>query len=367
MNCNIYPLLLLSSKKYGQISQVLEHDRDRQKSVAVFWAATLEKHFTINNHEIFIGTSIGISVFPNDGITGTELFKNADTAMYRVKEQGRGKHLFFEEKMNIEEVERANLERDMRYALERNEFTLHYQPIINLKTSHIIGTEALIRWHHPVLGIIPSSKFIAVAEETGIIEKIGEWVLRTACQQISLWAKNNVVLDRMAVNVSSRQFIQHDFEERVSSILKETNVAANKLELEITETLLMDKRIDSMKILDNLNNKNIHLSIDDFGTGFSSLSYLKRFPVNTLKIDRSFMQDVPTDDDAKSIVKSIITIAHSLNLKVIAEGIDSKKQLSILYENNCDYAQGFYFSKPLSADDFEAFYLKQNNIVKFKA
>jgi len=328
---------------------------------------TLEKPFTVNTHEIFIGTSIGISVFPNDGISGTELFKNADTAMYRVKEQGRGKHLFFEEKMNIEEVERANIERDMRYALERNEFTLHYQPIINLKTSHIIGTEALIRWHHPVRGIIPSSKFIAVAEETGIIEKIGEWVLRTACQQLSLWSDNNVVLDRMAVNVSSRQFIQHNFEERVSLILQETNVAANKLELEITETLLMDERIDSMKILDNLNSKNIHLSIDDFGTGFSSLSYLKRFPVNTLKIDRSFMQDVPTDDDAKSIVKSIITLAHTLNLSVIAEGIESKEQLAILYENNCDYAQGFYFSKPLSADAFEAFYLKQNNIVKFKA
>ena len=328
---------------------------------------TLEKPFTINTHEIFIGTSIGISVFPNDGISGTELFKNADTAMYRVKEQGRGKHLFFEEKMNIEEVERANIERDMRFALERNEFTLYYQPIINIKTGHIIGTEALIRWHHPVRGLIPSSKFIAVAEETGIIEKIGEWVLRTACQQLSLWADNNIVLDRMAVNVSSRQFIQNNFEECVSSILKETNVDANKLELEITETLLMDERVDSMKILDNLNSKNIHLSIDDFGTGFSSLSYLKRFPVNTLKIDRSFMQDVPTDDDAKSIVKSIITLAHTLNLSVIAEGIESKEQLAILYENNCDYAQGFYFSKPLSADDFEAFYLKQNNIIKFKA
>ncbi len=327
---------------------------------------TLEKSFTINTHEIFIGTSIGISVFPNDGISRTELFKNADTAMYRVKEQGRGEHLFFEEKMNIEEVERANIERDMHFALERNEFTL-YQPIINIKTGHIIGTEALIRWHHPVRGLILSSKFIAVAEETGIIEKIGEWVLRTACQQLSLWADNNIVLDRMAVNVSSHQFLQKNFEEYVSSILEEANVSADKLELEITETLLMDERIDSMKILDNLNSKNIHLSIDDFGTGFSSLSYLKRFPVNTLKIDRSFMQDVPTDDDAKSIVKSIITLAHTLNLSVIAEGIESKEQLAILYENNCDYAQGFYFCKPLSADDFEAFYLKQNNIVKFKA
>lgn len=326
----------------------------------------LEKPFIINRHEIFIGTSIGISVFPTDGITETELFKNADTAMYRVKEQGRGTHLFFEEKMNIEEVERANLERDMRHALERNEFSLYYQPIINIKTSNIVGVEALIRWHHPSKGMIPSSKFIAIAEETGIIEKIGDWVLRTACNQLSDWEENNVILERIAVNISSRQFIQKDFEEKVSNILKETNIAADKLELEITETLLMDERVDSIKILDKLNNKNIHLSIDDFGTGFSSLSYLKRFPVNTLKIDRSFMHDVPNDDDAKSIVKSIITLAHTLNLSVIAEGIESGEQLAILYENNCDYAQGFFFSKPLSAANFEKFYLKQNNIIKFK-
>ena len=326
----------------------------------------LEKPFTINRHEIFIGTSIGISVFPNNGMTGTELFKNADTAMYRVKEQGRGKHLFFEEQMNIEEVERANLERDMRHALERNEFTLNYQPIINITTSNIVGAEALIRWRHPVHGIIPSSKFITVAEETGIIEKIGDWVLRTACQQLALWEENNVVIDRMAVNVSCRQFIQHDFDKHVSSILEETNIAPDKLELEITETLLMHERIDSMKILENLSAKNIHLSIDDFGTGFSSLSYLKRFPLNTLKIDRSFMQDVPTDEDAKSIVKSIIALAHTLNLSVIAEGIESEDQLAILHENNCDFAQGFFFSKPLTADEFEEFYLKQNNIVKFK-
>lgn len=326
----------------------------------------LEKPFTVNTHEIFIGTSIGISVCPNDGITETELFKNADTAMYRVKEQGRGTHLFFEEKMNIEEMERANLERDMRHALEREEFVLHYQPLIEIKSGNIIGTEALIRWQHPVQGLIPSAKFIPLAEETGIIEKIGEWVLRTACKQLALWENNNVVIDRIAVNVSCRQFLQDNFEERVTSILEETNTPAHKLELEITETLLMDERIDSIKILDNLNKKNINLSIDDFGTGFSSLSYLKRFPVNTLKIDRSFMLDVIDNDDARSIVKSIIRLAHTLNLSVIAEGIESAEQLAILFENDCDYAQGYYFSEPIHADAFEAFFLKRNNILKFK-
>ena len=326
----------------------------------------LEKPFTINTHEIFIGTSIGISVFPNDGLTKTELFKNADTAMYRVKEQGRGKHLFFEENMNVEEMERATLERDMRHALERNEFILHYQPLIDIKTNTIIGAEALIRWQHPVRGLIPSSTFIPLAEETGIIINIGEWVLRTACKQLTQWSDNNVNVDRMAVNVSSRQFMQNNFEEYVSTILEETNIAANRLELEITETLLMDERIDSIKILDNLSKKNIHLSIDDFGTGFSSLSYLKRFAVNTLKIDRSFMQDVTTDNDAKSIVKSIIALAHTLNLNVIAEGIETAEQLAFLHKYKCDFAQGFYFSKPVNAEDFEDFYLKQNNIIKFK-
>ena len=328
--------------------------------------SSIEKPFIINTHEIFIGTSIGISVYPNDGTTEIELFKNADTAMYRVKESGRGKHLFFEERMNTEEVERANLERDMRFALERDEFSLHYQPLMDIKTGNIVGTEALIRWQHPTQGLIPSSKFILIAEETGIIEKIGEWVLRTACQQLKLWSNNNIMLNHMAVNVSCRQFIQNDFEEFVFSVLEETGVDPKMLDLEITETLLMDDRIDSIKILENLSKKNINLSIDDFGTGFSSLSYLKRFPVNTLKIDQSFMQDVTSDEDANSIVKSIITLAHTLNLSVIAEGIESAEQLAILYENNCDFAQGYYFSRPLTAEDFEAFYLKQNNIIKFK-
>lgn len=327
---------------------------------------SIEKPFIINTHEIFISTSIGISVFPTDGMSGTELFKNADTAMYRVKELGRGKHLFFEEKMNIKEMERANLERDMRHALDRNEFVLHYQPLVDIKSGDIIGAEALIRWHHPTRGLIPSSKFIELAEETGTIEQIGEWVLHSACLQLKEWSENNILLDRMAVNVSSRQFIQRDFEQRVSMILDETEVPAEKLDLEITETLLMDERIDSIKILDNLNKRKIHLSIDDFGTGFSSLSYLKRFPVNTLKIDRSFMQDVTTDEDAMSIVKSIITLAHTLNLTVIAEGIETAEQLSILNENKCDFAQGYYFSEPLTAIDFEDFYLKKNNILKFK-
>jgi diguanylate cyclase (GGDEF)-like protein len=321
----------------------------------------INKPFYINSNEIFTSTSIGISVFPNDGTSRTELLKNADTAMYQVKESGRGKHLFFEEQMNIEEMERVSLENDMRKALAQNKFILHYQPIINLKSGIITGAEALIRWYHPVRGLVPTEKFICLAEETGLMEKIGEWVLYTACTHFKEWQAQGCIIDRVAVNVSSRQFMQNNFVEMVDAILNETNMSADNLELEITESLLMDDHIDSNEILQKLSKKNINLSIDDFGTGFSSLSYLKRFPVDTLKIDQSFMKDVPDDKDSCTIVKSIITLGHTLNLKVIAEGIESPQQLKILYKNNCDYAQGFYFSRALSANDFTKFVQKHNN------
>ena len=330
-------------------------------NIADIIISEIAKPFYIKSNEIFISTSIGISVFPNDGTSRTELLKNSDTAMYQVKETGRGKHLFFEEQMNIEEMERVSLENDMRKALAQNEFTLHYQPLINLKTGIITGAEALIRWQHPERGLVPTEKFICLAEETGLMEKIGEWVLFTACTAFRQWQAEGCLIDRIAVNVSSRQFMQSNFVEMVESILNKTNMPANKLELEITESLLMDDQIDSNEILLKLSKKNIKLSIDDFGTGFSSLSYLKRFPVNTLKIDRSFMKDIPHDKDSCSIVKSIITLAHTLKLKVIAEGIESPQQLEILYKNKCDYAQGFYFSHALPANNFTSFVQKYNS------
>lgn len=324
----------------------------------------ISKPYYIKKNELFISASIGISVFPNDGTTSIELLKNADTAMYRAKETGRGKHLFFEEQMNIEEMERASLENDLRNALERNEFTLHYQPLIDLRTDNIIGAEALIRWQHFRRGSVPVEKFISIAEETGLIEKIGEWVLHTACSQFSDWTEAGCNLERIAVNVSSRQFLQKDFINKIDSILNKTKIPANKLELEITESLLMNEQIDTDEILLKISNKEIKLSIDDFGTGFSSLSYLKRFPLNTLKIDRSFMQDVPYHEDACSIVKSIITLGHTLKLKVVAEGITSLSQLKFIKENACDYAQGHYFSTAIPADEFFKLLLKQNSDTK---
>ena len=324
----------------------------------------ISKPFYIKSNEIFIGASIGISVFPNDGSNRVELLKNADTAMYRVKESGRGKHLFFEEQMNIDEMERNSLENDMRNALIRNEFNLHYQPLIDLKTNKIIGAEALIRWNHSRRGQVEPDKFIGLAEETGLMEKIGKWVLFTACNQFKEWQETGCILERIAVNVSSRQFLQNNFIGMLDSILENTNMPANKLEIEITESLLMDEQIDNDEILLKLSNKGIKLSIDDFGTGFSSLSYLKRFPLSTLKIDRSFMQDVPHNEDACSIVESIINLGHTLKLDVVAEGIESQSQLNLLKENACNYGQGFYFSPPLTANDFSDLIHKQNGKIK---
>ncbi|MDH5601542.1 MAG: EAL domain-containing protein, partial [Gammaproteobacteria bacterium] len=326
----------------------------------------VSKPFYIRGNEIFTGTSIGISIYPNDGENRVELLKNADTAMYRVKELGRGKHLFFEEQMNIDEMERTSLENDMRNAFVNKEFSLFYQPIIDLESELIVAAETLIRWTHPVRGVVPTEKFISLAEETGFMEEIGDWVLKNACKQFTQWESSGFHINYLAVNVSTRQFLQDNFIEKLYSILSETGMSAEKLELEITEGLLMDERFDSNKILHTLKDKNIKLSIDDFGTGFSSLSYLKRFPLNTLKIDRSFLQDVPHDSDACSIVESIITLGHTLKLKVIAEGIENIQQLEVLKNFNCDFAQGYYFKRPVPADEFAELINRQNNVVKIK-
>jgi len=324
----------------------------------------LAQPLNINGHEIFINSSIGISIYPDDGHTVEELLRNADAAMYRAKEQGRGRHQFFEEKMNIEDLERTSIEHDLRFAIERNEFNLVYQPQINLTSGKIVGAEALLRWNHPERSNVGPDVFIPIAEDTGLIESIGEWVLRTACTQFTKWKNKDIHLNRIAVNVSSRQFLQNDFVSVVKTILIETNMLANNLELEITESLLMEDRINTITILNDLSNMGITLSIDDFGTGYSSLSYLKRLPVDTLKIDRSFMEGIPTDEDAIAISASIIALAHTLNKKVIAEGVETVEQLSMLRTKNCDIGQGYYFNKPLSPSEFESYIKEKSTFLK---
>ncbi len=324
----------------------------------------LAEPLTINSHEVFINSSIGISIYPDDGKTVDELLRNADAAMYRAKEQGRGRHQFFEEKMNTEDLERTNIERDLQFAIERNELSLRYQPQIDLSTGKVIGAEALIRWNHPERGFVSPEIFIPIAEDNGLIEPIGEWVLRTACSQFAHWKNNNIQLNRIAVNVSSRQFIQKDFIPMVTKILVETDMSAKNLEIEITESLLMEDRIDTITILNELNAMGITLSIDDFGTGYSSLSYLKRLPVDSLKIDRSFMEGIPNDEDAIAISASIIALAHTLNKKVIAEGIETIEQLSMLRTKQCDIGQGYYFNKPLTAKEFKSYLAEKSTFLK---
>ncbi len=321
----------------------------------------ISEPFHIDSHEIFITPSIGITLYPNDGTNTETLLKNADASMYRAKESGRGKYMFFEERMNLENMERTRMEQDMRHALTRNEFKLLYQPQVELETGKILGAEALLRWEHSKHGLIEPSRFIPLAEDTGMIEPIGEWVLRTACRQYKAWQEKGIIIDRLSINVSSRQFMQRKFVDIVYKALSATGMSPERLELEITESLLMEDRIDTVYILEELHAMGVKLAIDDFGTGYSSLSYLKRLPVDALKIDQTFMRDVPKNDDATTITNSIIALAHALNIKVVAEGIETAEQLVLLLSQQCDSGQGFYFYPPLSSDDFVNAVHEQNS------
>ncbi|MCI4624947.1 MAG: EAL domain-containing protein [Candidatus Magnetoovum sp. WYHC-5] len=302
-----------------------------------------------------INTSIGISVYPNDGDNGQLLLKKADTAMYNAKASDGSVFLFYNDSMDKHIKERDKLEEDIRYALESNQFVLHYQPQIDLKTNKVIGAEALIRWQHPIFGMIYPDKFISIAEETGIIVEIGNWVIKTACTQSMLWKKEGVALLTMAVNVASNQFQRYDFVDNVSQILLETKTDPRLLELEITERISIKDIETTIDVLHRFNSIGIKVSIDDFGTGYSSLSYLKRLPFNKIKIDRSFIMDIQHSQDALTIVKTIIDMSHNLKMPVIAEGIETTEQLELLKALNCDEAQGYLFSKPVTSDDFIKF------------
>lgn len=317
-----------------------------QRIVSVFRAP-----FFIEGHELFVTPSIGISLYPNDGDTPDKLLRNADTALYRAKEQGRNNYQFYHPEMNAKVSERLAMENSLRKALEKNEFLLHYQPQIDLNTGAIVGMEALVRWHHSESGLISPAKFIPLAEETGLILPIGEWVLRTACAQNKAWQEAGLSPIRVAVNLSGRQFQQRNLVETVRRILTDTGLGAEYLELELTESILMQKIEIITSVLSEIDAMGIQISVDDFGTGYSSLSYLKRFPISTLKVDRSFVNDITTDPDDAAITSAIINMAHSLKLKVIAEGVETGDQLSFLRSLKCDGMQGYFFSRPLAAED----------------
>lgn len=309
--------------------------------------------FQFSDHELYVTVSIGISVFPTDGEEIEVLLKNAEAAMNRAKELGINNYQHYMPTMNARAFEQLTLEHNLRKALKKDEFLVYYQPQIDLRTQKIIGAEALVRWQHPELGMISPAQFIPIAEETGLILPLGEWVLRTACQQAKMWYDQLGTRFVISVNLSSRQFQQQDLVSTVNRSLKDTNLPAELLELEITETLGMKNPELTLKTLHELKSMGIHIAIDDFGTGYSSLSYLKKFPIDTLKIDRSFVSDIQIDSNDAAIVVAVIALAHSLRLKVIAEGVETAEQANYLLEHGCERIQGYIFSPPVPAHDFE--------------
>jgi diguanylate cyclase (GGDEF)-like protein/PAS domain S-box-containing protein len=310
--------------------------------------------FVSQGHSFNVSCSIGISIFPEHGADAETLIKHADAAMYCAKDSGRNNFRFFTEDMNAQVVERLTLEHSLRLALEKQELSLVYQPQMDIATGRITGLEALLRWKHPELGLVPPDKFIRIAENSGLIVPIGEWVLRTACSQARKWQDEGLPAVSVAVNVSAVQFRQEGFRELISRVLLETGLASQYLELELTESLLLSNADVGFPMVQELKKMGLKLAIDDFGTGYSSLSYLRQFPVSKLKIDRSFIRDVATNPDDAAITTAIISMARGLNLKVIAEGVENEQQMSFLRAHHCDEIQGYYFSKPLTVDDVAA-------------
>ncbi len=307
--------------------------------------------YPIGRGEEFITCSIGITVFPNDGDTSEILMRNADLAMYRAKELGRNGHVLFDDQLNVTAVRRKELERELRQAVDEQGLTLAYQPIVSTPTGRIVSVEALLRWIHPIHGNVRPDIFIPIAEETGLIIPLGEWVLRTACEAARRWSDAGMPSVSVGVNVSTLQFHQEDFPNAVRRILRETGLPPDRLALEITESLMMEDIQIAIEQLAVLQKAGVHISVDDFGTGYSSLSYLKRLPVNSLKIDRSFVMGLPDDEEDAGLVRAVIAMAHGFHLPVIAEGVETSEQLEFLSSLGCDLAQGFLFSKPVPADD----------------
>ena len=314
----------------------------------------LQLPFLLNGYEVVVNTSIGIALYPHCRDAETLLI-HADTAMYKAKEEGGNGYRFYTDEMSSADMRRLSLETQLRKAIERNELVLHYQPQAEIVSGRLLGAEALLRWQHPEHGLIPPDEFIPLAEETGLIVPIGEWVLHTACAQNRAWQDAGLAPLRVAVNVSGRQFRRLDMLETIFRTLEDTGLDSRYLEIELTEGVLMQDTVVVVQTLRALNAMGILISIDDFGTGYSSLSYLKRFPIDMLKIDRSFVQDIVTDPDDTAIVQAIIAMSHSLGIKAIAEGVETREQLDFLRRHGCDAVQGYCLSRPLPAEAFTHF------------
>jgi diguanylate cyclase (GGDEF)-like protein/PAS domain S-box-containing protein len=329
-----------------------------QADDAVIMAArmlrTVAESHAVDPHDLHITTSIGVSVYPDDGLDAETLIKNADTAMYQAKENGRQSYQFFKPAMNARAVERQTIEESLRRAVERQEFAIHYQPKICMRTGMITGAEALIRWTHPVRGAIAPAQFIPVAEDCGLIVPIGRWVLRQACEQARAWLSAGLPAINIAVNVSAMEFQDEAFLEGLLLILKESRLDPRSLELELTESALMKRVEATAAILHTLKESGVQVSVDDFGTGYSSLSYLRKFPIDSLKIDQSFVRQIGRGSDDAAIVTAVISMARSLKLRVVAEGVETEKELEFLKAHECDEAQGYFFGRPMPASQYAA-------------
>ncbi len=316
--------------------------------------ASLVKPFVLEGREFFVTASIGIALSPQDGNELSQLMKNADTAMYHAKERGKNNFQFYQADMNASALERLELESDLRHALEQNEFVLYYQPQFSGDGKRLTGAEALLRWRHPRRGLVPPGDFIPVLEELGLVVDVGDWVISEACRQLKNWHQAKVRVPKVSVNISARQFSDGQLGTRIATILRETGLPPACLELELTESILMREVNEALQILASLKNLGLSIAVDDFGTGYSSLNYLKQFPIDVLKIDRTFVDGLPSGEQDAQIARAIIAMAHSLNLAVIAEGVETHEQLEFLREHGCDEVQGYLFGRPMPANRFEA-------------
>ena len=330
----------------------LESTKDALDVVALL-QQTLHPSFKLGRQELFATASVGISFFPDDGRETSSLVKNANAALYRAKKSGGNEYRFYTADMHIKASKRFELETSLRHAIDNREFLLHYQPRVAIDSLKIVGVEALVRWQHPQLGLVPPMDFIPLAEETGLILPIGEWVLREACRQNRDWQNKGFAPMRVGVNISARQFQQQHLAETVLRILEETDLGPEFLELELTESSIMSNAEATIVVLTKLQTMGIAISVDDFGTGFSSLSYLKRLPIDSLKVDQSFVRELATDPDDAALVMAIVSLAHTLRLRVVAEGVETQEQLRFLRLLRCDEIQGYLISKPLPVEGIE--------------
>jgi diguanylate cyclase (GGDEF)-like protein len=338
-----------------EFALILAHPGDQHSAAAAAsqLRSALQPLFALPGHELAMTASIGIALYPADAADAPTLLKYADTAMYRAKEAGRDTSRFFTSEMNAHALRRLELENALRRAIDKGEFVLNYQPKADIRSGRITGAEALLRWNRPGIGMVAPAEFIPLLEETGLIVRVGAWVIDSVCQQLALWARTMPALPVVAVNVSARQFAGGQLEACVNQALAASGIDAERLELEITEGSLMQDVECSVETLRALKRRGVQIAIDDFGTGYSSLAYLKKFPIDTLKIDIAFIREVTTSPDDAAIVRAIIGMAHSLGMDVIAEGVETEAQLAHLRRQRCDQVQGYYFSRPLPVDEFE--------------